>query len=43
MEKWNGKFKGQDADGGVYVWVLTYTNADTNKFVKQKGSTILIR
>ena len=43
MKKWDGKFKGQNADGGAYVWVLTYTNTDTNKRVEQKGTTILIR
>lgn len=41
--KWNGRYKGQDADLGTYVWILTYTNTDTNKRVEQKGTTVLIR
>jgi gliding motility-associated-like protein len=41
--KWDGTFKGQGADTGTYVWILTYTNTDTNLKVEQKGTTILIR
>jgi len=41
--KWDGTFKGQGADPGTYVWVLTYTNTDTNLKIAQKGTTILIR
>lgn len=41
--KWDGNFKGQGADPGSYVWVLTYTNTDTNKRIEQKGTVILIR
>jgi gliding motility-associated-like protein len=41
--KWDGSFKGQAADPGTYVWVLNYTNTDTNLKVAQKGTTILIR
>jgi len=41
--KWDGKFKGQGADPGAYVWILTYTHADTGQRVEQKGTTILIR
>lgn len=41
--KWNGKFRGQDADPGTYVWVLTYYNPDLRKMIEQKGSTVLIR
>lgn len=41
--KWDGTFKGQGADVGTYVWVLTYTNIDTGKRVEQKGTSILIR
>ncbi len=43
MNKWDGNYKGQAADPGTYVWVLTYTNTDTNQQVKQKGTAILIR
>lgn len=41
--KWDGSFKGQGADPGTYVWILQYTNTDTNLKVEQKGSVILIR
>lgn len=42
-KKWNGKFKGQPADPGTYVWILQYTNSETGKRVEQKGTTILLR
>jgi len=41
--KWDGTFRGQGADPGTYVWVLSYLNTDTNKRVDQKGTTVLIR
>ena len=41
--KWDGTFKGQPVDTGTYVWILTYTNTDTHKYVEQKGTTVLIR
>ncbi|MEO6557743.1 MAG: gliding motility-associated C-terminal domain-containing protein [Ferruginibacter sp.] len=41
--KWNGTFKGQGADPGSYVWILTYTNIETGKRIEQKGTTVLIR
>ena len=41
--KWNGTFKGQGADPGTYVWILSYINTDTGKRVEQKGTTVLIR
>jgi gliding motility-associated-like protein len=41
-KRWDGRFKGQPADLGTYVWILTYTNSDTGKKVQQKGSTILL-
>lgn len=40
---WNGRFKGQGADLGTYVWILTYTDTDSGKKVQQKGTTILLR
>jgi gliding motility-associated-like protein len=43
LNKWDGTFKGQGVDQGTYVWILTYTNKDTNKRVEQKGTTVLIR
>lgn len=42
-QKWDGSFKGRPADMGTYVWILTYTHADTNRKVSQKGTSILIR
>ncbi len=42
-QKWDGKFKGQGADPGTYVWMLEYIQRDTGKKVEQKGSTVLIR
>ena len=41
-KRWDGRFKGQPADLGTYVWILIYTNIDTGKKVQQKGSTILL-
>ncbi len=40
-KRWDGRFKGQPADVGTYVWILTYTNTDTGKFIQQKGTSIL--
>jgi gliding motility-associated-like protein len=42
-KKWDGSFKGQPADTGTYVWVLSYTNNETQQKVDQKGYTVLIR
>jgi gliding motility-associated-like protein len=41
--KWDGNFKGQQADPGAYVWLLQYTLIDSGQKVEQKGSTILLR
>lgn len=41
--KWDGRFKGQPADPGTYVWMLSYIDADTGRRIEQKGSTVLIR
>jgi len=41
--KWDGTFKGNPQDSGIYVWILKYTNHDTGNKVFQKGSTMLIR
>lgn len=41
-KKWNGKFKGEPADGGVYVWLLSYTDINNNK-VDTKGTVLLLR
>ena len=42
-KQWDGRFKGQGADMGTYVWILMYTDTDSGKKVQQKGSTILLR
>ncbi|MEJ7626123.1 MAG: gliding motility-associated C-terminal domain-containing protein [Ferruginibacter sp.] len=42
-KKWDGSFKGQGADPGTYVWILSYINTDTNLRVEQKGTSVLIK
>ncbi len=42
-QKWDGTFNGKKADLGTYVWMLQYTNTDTNKKVDQKGTVVLLR
>src|SRR6185312_14234166 len=42
-QKWDGTFKGQPQESGVFVWTLKYTLRDTGKLVFTKGSTVLIR
>lgn len=41
--RWDGTFKGQGADPATYVWTLEYTDGDSGKRIKQKGTSILIR
>jgi gliding motility-associated-like protein len=41
--KWDGRFKGNPQDSGIFVWILKYTNIETGKKIFQKGSTMLIR
>lgn len=41
-KRWDGKYKGQPADLGTYVWILTYTNTDSGKRIQQKGTSILL-
>jgi gliding motility-associated-like protein len=41
-KRWDGRFKGQPADLGTYVWILTYTNTETGKKIQQKGTSILL-
>lgn len=41
-KRWDGKFRGQGADPGTYVWMLSYTDA-AGRRVNQKGSSVLIR
>jgi len=42
-KKWDGRFKGQGADPGTYVWVLNYIDSNTGRRMNQKGTSILIR
>ncbi len=41
-KKWDGRFKGQPADRGTYVWVLRYTDKDGGKVIFRKGSVLLL-
>ncbi len=41
--KWDGRYRGQGADPGTYVWILTYTDNESGKRIQRKGSTILLR
>ncbi|MEO8822035.1 MAG: gliding motility-associated C-terminal domain-containing protein, partial [Ginsengibacter sp.] len=41
--KWDGTFKGEPQDAGVFVWTLQYILRDTGKPVFMKGSTLLVR
>ena len=43
LGKWDGNFKGKQQPSGVYVWVLQYTDINTNKKYVLKGSSVLIR
>lgn len=42
-QKWNGKYKGNPAAAGTYVWTLSFTDIDSGRKVEQKGTSILIR
>jgi len=41
-ETWDGKYKGNPAEAGTYVYFLEFFNED-NKLVSQKGSLMLVR
>jgi gliding motility-associated-like protein len=43
LEGWDGRFKGNPQEIGTYVWMLSYTNPWTGKYVKEKGTSILLR
>lgn len=43
LQKWDGTFKGEPLDSGIYVWTLSYVHADTGERHFLKGSTALIR
>lgn len=42
-EKWDGYYKGEPQDPGVFAWTLEYIHRDTGKHFRLKGSTLLIR
>lgn len=42
-EGWDGRFKGQEADPGTYVWQVSYIHPVTGLHVYEKGTSILIR
>ncbi len=42
-KRWDGRFKGQPADMGTYVWILVYTDIRTGKKYNLKGSSILLK
>lgn len=42
-KRWDGRFKGQTADMGTYVWILVYTDIKTGKKYNLKGSSILLK
>jgi len=43
MAGWDGYYKGGKADIGTYVWILSYIDPWTGKFVEEKGTSILLR
>lgn len=43
LQGWDGRFKGNPQQTGTYVWMLSYTDPWNGKFVKEKGSSILLR
>lgn len=42
-ERWNGKFKGQTADPGTYIWVLQFTDPNSGRVIEQRGTSVLLR
>lgn len=43
LQKWNGTYKGEPLDSGIFVWTLSYQHTDTGKQHFLKGSSVLIR
>lgn len=43
LDGWDGKLKGNPAESGTYVWILSYIDPWTGNAVKEKGTSILIR
>lgn len=42
-DRWDGKVKGVPQATGVFVWMLSYTNRDTQQKVFRKGTVTVIR
>lgn len=42
-EKWDGTLNGEQQPPGTFVWMLSYTDADTGQTFFTKGTTVLIR
>lgn len=40
---WDGRFKGNPAEAGTYVWILSYVDPWNGKAIKEKGTSILLR
>ena len=43
LNKWDGRYKGNEASAGTYVWMLEYIDIETNLPRFLKGTSILIR
>ncbi len=43
MEGWDGRFKGNLESSGTFVWMLSYIDPWSGKYVNTKGTSILIR
>ncbi len=41
--KWDGRVNGRLQDAGIYVWIFSYTDAQTKKPVLLKGTALLVR
>ena len=43
LEGWDGRFKGNPAETGTYVWILSYIDPWNGKAIREKGTSILLR
>lgn len=43
QNKWDGSYKGEKQPTGTYIWMLDYTDKDTQQRYSLKGTTVLIR
>lgn len=43
LDGWDGRFKGNPQETGTYVWMLSYIDPWNGRFVKEKGTSILLR